>query len=92
MLLLEQTIKQHGEDIEAQGGTLDHVVKTLDTIVIPTQDSHSRDIIECRQWGRASHDYITEQKGAWAFIQRAVLILGAGAALLNLGMKLWGKG
>lgn len=90
-LRLEQTVTQHGKEIEEYGGTLDHLVNTVDTILIPTQASHTIDIIECKQRSQRSHDYITKQEGVGAFVQRALLIVGAFCAVATLIMKLAGR-
>ena len=88
---LERDVKANAEDIAAQGGTLDHVVKTIDTILVPTQDAHTKDLIEVRQRTQASHDFIVKQDGFWAALQRIALVIGAVSAVATLVMKVMGK-
>jgi len=98
LVRLEGVVRQQGDTQNDHGGVLDHIVNTLDTIVLPTQtrqegqllnqqkilDDHAKITIE-------AHDYITSQKGAWAFIQRALLVVAAAASLITMMMKLLGK-
>lgn len=88
---LERITKEHAQDIGGHDTALDHVMKTLDTIVLPTQERHTEDLLECKQRTQASHDYITAQNGVGAWLKQAAMLIGAAAAITSLAIKLAGK-
>jgi hypothetical protein len=90
-LKLESTVKQQGDELQDFGGTLDHLVNTVDTILLPTQKVHSDKLYIHETRTSEAHDYIVSQKGAWAFIQKLAVVIAAAASVATLTMKLMGK-
>lgn len=95
LVRLEETVKAHTDDLEKHGGTLDHIVNTMDSILLPTQKVHMEKLLELRTERdedrkdvRTMQDYITGQKGAWALVLKAAVIIGASSSLTVLIMKI----
>jgi hypothetical protein len=91
LVRLEGVVRQQGEQQDDHGGVLDHLINTLDTIVLPTQTKHDSQLQnqqkmldEQAKTTSEAHDYIMSQKGAWAFVQRVLLIVAATSGLITL--------
>jgi hypothetical protein len=91
VVALEHLTRQHGEQIEDMGGTLDHAMNTIDSILLPTQKVHGDKIADCETIASDVHDWMTQQKGAWAFVQRFGIVIAALSSLVVLVMKILGK-
>ncbi len=88
---LVHVVRQHGKELEEYGGVLDHLTNTVDTILLPQQRSHTEKIAELKtrhdalEEDRAEvHKYISEQKGAWALVQKVGIIIAAIASVLTV--------
>jgi len=92
LVRLEEVVKGHDEDIENLGGTLDHVVNTVDTILVPQQIVNTERLAEHDKVTREAHDFIMSQRGAWAFIQKFGIVVAAISSVVLLVMKIWGIG
>jgi hypothetical protein len=88
---LEELVKAQAKEIDDYGVTIDHLCNTQDSILLPTQKQHSEKHMQTDILTKESHDYIWEQKGAWAFVQRFGIVIGALSSLVLLCLKLWGK-
>lgn len=88
---LEERVDGLCEDVEKQGGTLDHLINTVDTILLPGNANHAVKLEEHEAMTKAAHNYIVSQKGAWAFIQKAAIILAALTGTATFVMKLSGR-
>jgi hypothetical protein len=91
VVALEHLGRQHAEAIEDMGGTLDHCVNTIDSILLPTQKVHGEKIADCESITTDLHDWVTQQKGAWAFVQRFGIVVAALSSLVVMVMKILGK-
>jgi hypothetical protein len=91
VVALEHLTRQHGEQIEDMGGTLDHAMNTIDSILLPTQKVHGEKIADCETITSDVHDWMLGQKGAWAFIQRFGIVVAALSSLVVMVMKILEK-
>ena|SRR5579872_556114 len=94
LVRLEGVVRQQGDRQEDHGGVLDHLVNTLDTIVLPTQAKHDGQLTNQQRMlddhakvTSEAHDYIMSQRGAWAFIQRVLLVVAAASGVITVIMK-----
>lgn len=76
-----ETIQQHTEELEGHGETIDHIMNTLDTIVLPTQKLHTESIARHEPIVKQSVEFMAAWSGAWVLVQRLGTILGAAAAV-----------
>jgi hypothetical protein len=84
---LEEAVRQHSVDLEDQGGTLDHLVNTVDSIVLPTLKAHGETIAAHAVATTEAHDYIMSQRGAWSLIQKGGIVIAALTATGTFVMK-----
>ncbi len=84
--LLEK-IRLANEQIDDQGGTIDHAINTIDSMLVPTVAEHSRVIVEFSAETKLSHDFRVSQQGAWAFVQKVGVVIAACASVITMVMK-----
>lgn len=87
---LEDRVRELEEGQEGAGNTLDHLVNTMDSIVIPKLNNHQEKIDAHEAVTKDAHDFITSQRGAWAFVSKAAVVIAAGASVATLVLKLKG--
>jgi hypothetical protein len=75
--LLESSVKQMGQEVDDHGGAIDHLVNTVDSVILPTLKNHSDVIAVHDAHTQEAHDWIVSQKGAWQLIQRAGIVIAA---------------
>lgn len=98
LVRLEGVVRQQGDQLGDQGGAVDHLVNTMDTIILPMQATltvkveNQQKVLDAHAAVTAeAHDYIVSQKGAWALIQRAGIVIAAIASVVTMALKLAGK-
>jgi hypothetical protein len=88
---LEQAAKIQDESIDDMGGTVDHLVNTLDSMVLPTQKAHAEAIARHELVVIEAHDYISRQTGVGQFVQRCCIYVGAVASIAAVIKLFWPK-
>lgn len=86
---LESLVHEHDEQLSNLGGTLDHVVNTIDTMLVPTQRAHQLKIDEHDTRTKESHDFISAWGGAWGLVQKVGIIIAAGSGIVTVAINLW---
>ena len=84
---LEEVVRGQGAEIEEQGGVLDHVLNTQNTIILPTQERQGADIKRHEATCSEAAIYMAQQRGAWQLVQRIAVILAALASVTGLILK-----
>lgn len=86
-----EQIQQHAEELEGHGETIDHIMNTLDTIVIPTQKVHAESIARHERVTEEATQFMAAWSGAWVLVQRVGIVLAAAASVATCIMKALGK-
>jgi hypoxanthine phosphoribosyltransferase len=86
---LEQKVLVLDKDLADMGGTLDHVLNTVDTIILPEQRSHSEALARHSPIVADALDFMQSTRGAWAFVQKAGIVIAALSGLVTMGLSIW---
>lgn len=85
---LESLLQEYEEQLSNLGGTLDHVVNTIDSMLIPTQRAQQAKLDEHEIKTKESHDFIAAWSGAWGLVQKVGIIIAASSGIATMLMNL----
>lgn len=88
--LLEKTIREQEKANEDMGGVIDHVLNTIDDVLIPKLSAHDRKFEEHEETVKSHQSFIDQQRGAWQLIVRIGVVVAAVCSVATLILKLKG--
>jgi len=87
---LEERVRDLEKEQEEGGTSIDHLLNTMDSIVIPKLNAHDEKLEAHEESTKDAHDFIAAQRGAWLLVQRAGVVIAAIASVWTLVLKLKG--
>ncbi len=86
---LETQYSQLDKTVEDMGGTVDHILNTVDTIILPEQGRHQETLSRYAPIVADAHDFMLSTRGAWSFIQKAGIVIAAISGLISVSIAVW---
>jgi hypothetical protein len=90
-------VDDYARDSEGYGAALDHVLNTLDTVVLPSQRTIEQAIADIHKWREKQErisdqavKFMSERRGMWVMVQRIGVVIAALSSLAALILKLKG--
>jgi hypothetical protein len=91
LALLEAQLRQLSEEVGDQGATVDHLVNTQDSMLLPTQRLQADQLARHEVVFAEARDLIASQRGVWQFVTRFGVAVAAIASFVTLVYKLKGQ-
>lgn len=91
LALIEAQLRQLAVEVEDQGGTVDHLINTQDSMILPTQKLQGEQLARHEVVFAEARDLISSQRGVWQFVTRFGVAVAAIASFVTLLYKLKGQ-
>jgi hypothetical protein len=96
IIRMEEQQRQQAQDIEDQGVAVDHAINTIDTILVPTQTAHEKQLTaaasalkEHEKSIKDLHDSWTAFSGGFSWVTKAGAVVGAISGVILLAIQIF---
>ena len=94
---IRQLLDDYARDSEGYGAAIDHLINTVDTVVLPGLRTLDESMVQITKWREKQErisdqavKFMSERRGMWTLVQRIGVVIAALSSLAALILKLKG--